>query len=373
MRRKLSLNSAGELAQAGYGRSGFGFADPDAVVVAIRSLLPVAAIRITVPRPQRDPQSRGFSDLRNVKVRISTSNVDLVVHLDAALFPQLQQRGDALSHVIAPIADMVPENAGDAWMGQDVGVADDDLVARERPVRLGTAGVMVVEEGHRMAGHPPEEPWWLAVGILQPPVLAVPHCLLQDALGCEVKSGALFVSSVDPVDSVLPVLVLVVAQAIAIIRHVKPELAHGPGGLALLAVEAHVLRAVAFDKVEAPSIEADLQAQPSQPNGDALLHLLVAVVDVWGSVELVVELARAALAGAVRELVPQSDGPALPVHDAGKALPVLDARGGVDVPPALGVLLVATAVIDDNVRHAAQALVAHGRKQLLQGILLAVC
>ena len=127
--------------------------------------------------------------LRNVKVRISTSNVDLVVHLtsnlcldccadigytdakrvmikgwghslpkamsrigrvkihpwaqkpsrlrrprlDAALFPQLQQRGDALSHVIAPIADMVPENAGDALRPRVVHIAGETAMNPAKP------------------------------------------------------------------------------------------------------------------------------------------------------------------------------------------------------------------------------------------------
>ena len=52
---------------------------------------------------------------------------------------------------------------------------------------------------------------------------------------------------------------------------------------------------------------------------DALLHFLVAMVDVWCSFELAVIFARTSFPSAVGVRAPKSDGPTLPIHDAGEA------------------------------------------------------
>mmetsp|Transcript_100422 Transcript_100422/g.284412 ORF Transcript_100422/g.284412 Transcript_100422/m.284412 type:complete len:287 (+) Transcript_100422:1090-1950(+) len=266
---------------------------------------------------------------------------------------------------------MVPEDARDARVRQDVGVPDQHLVAWERPVSLGAACVVVVNECDRVRRHPAQEPRRLPCSVAQPPVLAVVHRLLQDALGSEVKGSGGLAGSLDPVAEVLPVFVLIVAQAFGVVLHVAPQLAHRPRGLALLAVPAHVLGAVALDKVKAPRVEADLQPQPTQPDGDALLNLLVGVVDVGGRVEPRVVVPRGILASAIRELVAQGHCPALPVHDPGKAGPCLHA-GSEYVPAALAVLLVPAPVIDHNIRHAPHARSVQLAQQRLQGGLRAV-
>lgn len=95
--------------------------------------------------------------------------------------------------------------------------------------------------------------------VFQAPILAIPTCLLQNAFRGEVKRRALFVRGVDPVNGVLPVFILIIAKTILIVPHVQPEFTNCPGRQALLAVEPHVLRAIAFDEVEAPSIETHIQ------------------------------------------------------------------------------------------------------------------
>lgn len=49
---------------------------------------------------------------------------------------------------------VVPEDAGDAWVCEDVGVAGAHTVCREGPVLLSAASVVVVNKGHRTAGPP---------------------------------------------------------------------------------------------------------------------------------------------------------------------------------------------------------------------------
>lgn len=59
--------------------------------------------------------------------------------------------------------------------------------------------------------------WGLSLAVLQPPVLRVPAGLLKDALRSEVEGRTLLVRGIDPVDRVLPVLILVVAEAILVV------------------------------------------------------------------------------------------------------------------------------------------------------------
>mmetsp|Transcript_22504 Transcript_22504/g.57374 ORF Transcript_22504/g.57374 Transcript_22504/m.57374 type:complete len:229 (+) Transcript_22504:673-1359(+) len=227
--------------------------------------------------------------------------------------------------VLAPVHNVVPEEGRHARVRADVGVAHEDLVVWERPVPLGAACVMVVDESHRILGQPTDQARRLAVGIPQPPVLALAACLLQNAFGGEVERGGQLVRGIDPIHQVLPMFVLVVAQAAVVIRHVAPQLADRPGRGALLAVVPDVLCAVPLDEVEAPCVEAHLELHPSEPDADALLHLFVLVINVRRCVELAVHRVRMVLARAIRELVAQGDGPATPVHHARETGPALDA------------------------------------------------
>mmetsp|Transcript_115075 Transcript_115075/g.336525 ORF Transcript_115075/g.336525 Transcript_115075/m.336525 type:complete len:208 (-) Transcript_115075:199-822(-) len=205
--------------------------------------------------------------------------------------------------VIAPIHDVVPENAWDSRVREDVGVAYDHLVAGERPVALCAACIVIVNERDRILGHPPDESRRFARRVSQPPVLAVANCLLEDTLGREVKGSRGLARSVDPVANILPILVLIVAEAIVVVLHVAPQLADRPSRLALSAVQAHVFCRITLHEVEPPRIEANLQPQPPQPDADALLHPRVRVVDVRRGVEALVVVPWGVLAAAVRELV----------------------------------------------------------------------
>mmetsp|Transcript_20172 Transcript_20172/g.63663 ORF Transcript_20172/g.63663 Transcript_20172/m.63663 type:complete len:313 (-) Transcript_20172:522-1460(-) len=293
------------------------------------------------------------------------------INRDARLAAGLEKLRDLLPVLVAPVHDVVPEHARNAWVGEDVGVSDQHLVARERPMCLRAAGVMVVDERDSILRHPADEPRRLAGRVPQPPVLAVPRRFLKNALGREVEGGARFARGVDPIAEVLPVLVLVVAEAVVVVLHVTPQLADSPSRLALAAIQAHKIRRITLDKIEAPRLETNLQAQPTQPNANALLHLCICMVDVWCSVKLRVITARRVLAAAVRELVPQGHGPALPIHDTGKAGARLHA-GCENVPAPLAVLLVSASVVDDDVGDASDACVAQFAQQRLKGSLRAV-
>lgn len=59
----------------------------------------------------------------------------------------LEQTADLVLECVAPLKEVVVEDAGHARVCQDVGVALADLVVGEGPVDLSAAGVMVVNEG----------------------------------------------------------------------------------------------------------------------------------------------------------------------------------------------------------------------------------
>jgi len=49
---------------------------------------------------------------------------------------------------------VIPEDARHPWVGHDVGVPGTNTVSREGPVLLGGSCIMVVNEGHGLAGPP---------------------------------------------------------------------------------------------------------------------------------------------------------------------------------------------------------------------------
>merc|ERR1719160_959656 len=109
---------------------------------------------------------------------------------------------------------------------------------------------MVVDESHCPLWHPPNKSCRFTSYILEAPVLAITYCLLQDAFGCEVKGGASFTGGIDPIDRVLTMLVLIVREAIMVILHVTPQLAHSPCRFTFPTVETHKLRCITLHKVK---------------------------------------------------------------------------------------------------------------------------
>mmetsp|Transcript_36477 Transcript_36477/g.77585 ORF Transcript_36477/g.77585 Transcript_36477/m.77585 type:complete len:492 (-) Transcript_36477:417-1892(-) len=273
--------------------------------------------------------------------------------------------------MLTPVHGMIPENGRNSRVSQDVGVANHDLVVREWPVALRGASVVVVNEGDCVLGQPADEPRGLAVAVPKTPILAIANSLLKNTFGGEVECGALLLGSIDPVHQVLSVPVLVVAQAIVVVSHVTPQLPDGPGRPALLAVKPHELSRVTLHEVEAPAVEADLKLEPSQPDADGLLNLLVLVVNVRCSIELAVKVARSILTRAVRELVSQGDGPSTPIHDAREAGSVGDACGEL-VPSSLMILLVSATMVHDDVRDSPNAVFVERLDEGLQGRLVAI-
>mmetsp|Transcript_4408 Transcript_4408/g.10549 ORF Transcript_4408/g.10549 Transcript_4408/m.10549 type:complete len:512 (-) Transcript_4408:143-1678(-) len=267
--------------------------------------------------------------------------------------------------IVSPVHDVVPKHGGYSWMRQNVGVANKHLVVRERPVPLGAACVMVVNEGDGKLRQPADETRRLAVAILQPPELGLLAGFLQDALRREVEGRRLFARGIHPVHQSLTMLVLVVAEPMVVVVHVRPEFPHSPGGMALRAVAANELSTIAFDEVEAPSIETNLESKPSQPDVDAVLDLRVPMVDVRRGIELSVSLAGRVHSAPVGVLVPKGDGPATPITNACEARPGRHSTGEL-VPSALAVLLVPAPVVDDDVGQAANAMLVALLEQCFQ-------
>mmetsp|Transcript_62510 Transcript_62510/g.163790 ORF Transcript_62510/g.163790 Transcript_62510/m.163790 type:complete len:392 (-) Transcript_62510:1200-2375(-) len=323
--RRLGIRRLGRRRSRRRGRGGL-LVDPDAVLLALAALLPIAAVGVArMPGPEGHAQGRRAADLRHVRVRICTDDIHRCVDWNARFTPHSQQVSDLVPDMFSPVHDVIPEERRDARMCADVRIADHHLVVREGPMPLRAARVVVVDEGHSVLGHPTDKPRRLAAGVLQTPILAILAGLLEDTFRRKVEGRRLLVGGIDPVGHILSVPVLVSGKAVVVVLHVAPQLPDGPGGRALLAVEAHVLRGVALDEVETPAVEAHLQLQPAQPDCDGLLHLLVCVVDVWCRVELSVVLAGSVLASAVGVGVAQCDGPTAPIHDPGETGSVLHA------------------------------------------------
>mmetsp|Transcript_106076 Transcript_106076/g.188658 ORF Transcript_106076/g.188658 Transcript_106076/m.188658 type:complete len:329 (-) Transcript_106076:1087-2073(-) len=303
--------------------------------------------------PKSYSNGRRRSNLCKVEAVISALDVHFCIHWDLRITASLHQISNLASMVLAPIHDMVPEDARNSRVRQDVSIANQDLVIGEWPVTLRAPRVMIIDESDSILWHPSYQTSWLPVSVFQPPVLRVSASLLENAFRSEIEGRRPLTCSIDPVAEVLPMPVLVVAEAVIVILHVSPKLAYSPGRLAFLAVKTHKLCGIAFDKIEAPTIDANLQPKPSQPYGDALLDLLVAMVDIWCRVKLSIRVTWTMLTASIRILVSQCDGPAAPVHDPCKAWPRRHATSEL-VPFALAVLLVATPVVDDNVSHRAE-------------------
>mmetsp|Transcript_4207 Transcript_4207/g.10657 ORF Transcript_4207/g.10657 Transcript_4207/m.10657 type:complete len:279 (-) Transcript_4207:119-955(-) len=181
------------------GRGGL-LVDPDAVVLALGALLPIAAVGIArMPGPEGHAQGRRAADLRHVRVRICTDDIHRCVDWNARFTPHSQQVGDLVPDIFSPIHDVIPEERRDAWMCADVRIAHQHLVVREGPMPLRAARVVVVDEGDSVLGHPTDKPRRLAAGVLQAPVLAILASLLEDAFRREVEGGRLLVGGIDPV------------------------------------------------------------------------------------------------------------------------------------------------------------------------------
>mmetsp|Transcript_76650 Transcript_76650/g.138298 ORF Transcript_76650/g.138298 Transcript_76650/m.138298 type:complete len:420 (+) Transcript_76650:310-1569(+) len=239
-------------------------------------------------------------------------------------------------------------------MRDDVGIANQHLVVWEGPVALSAARIVVVNEGDSVLWHPADETWWFSVRILEPPILGVPTSFLEDALRCEVEGCRPLVGRVDPIAEILPMLVLIVAKAAVVIAHVTPEFTYSPGRLALVAVVPNKLGSVTFHKVEPPGLEAHLQTKPPEPDANALLHLLIPMINIWSCGKLAIPAAWAMFPGAVRVRVAERDCPATPVHDSSKARPGGHSSGEL-IPLSVASFLVATSVVDHDVSHAANS------------------
>mmetsp|Transcript_35244 Transcript_35244/g.84484 ORF Transcript_35244/g.84484 Transcript_35244/m.84484 type:complete len:211 (-) Transcript_35244:1788-2420(-) len=86
------------------------FADPRAPAVAHRALLPVGPVIVRAHAgPERQPQRGRAANLCDIEVGLGHQDLHLCIHRDAGVSPHLQQRHDALPHVLAPVTNMIPE------------------------------------------------------------------------------------------------------------------------------------------------------------------------------------------------------------------------------------------------------------------------
>mmetsp|Transcript_13470 Transcript_13470/g.56426 ORF Transcript_13470/g.56426 Transcript_13470/m.56426 type:complete len:754 (+) Transcript_13470:938-3199(+) len=318
---------------------------PHAPVVARGGVAPLAAVGVgRMPVPPAEAHSHAPAHARGVAAMVGLVDDDVAARVDAVALAHGDQLRDGSAQPVTPVEEVVPQDAGHARVREDVRVPLRDLLAGEGPVRLRGTRVVVVQEGHSARRPVAEHPRRLAAAVGQPPVRAVAHSLLQDALGGEVERGRLAARLVHPVDGTLAVAVLVAVQPAAGVRHGVPVLAHREGGAAGLDVLAHELACVALGEVEAPAVVADVVAEPAEPALEVAADDVVGVVNVRRSGEVV---ARLVVASAREALVGARNRPLTPAH------PLL----AVVVPLPVPALLRGRAVVDDDVGVRIHALV----------------
>eukprot|EP00955_Chlamydomonas_euryale_P049405 354244-Chlamydomonas_euryale.AAC.7 len=332
---------------------------PDNPLVALGGLDP--ALLLTglqaanvIPRTQLHDEL--IVDFGDVHVVLRRQNFNLGVRLDLVALAHLHEVDDLILQALVPLEHVFPEDAGNAWVRQDVGVANLHLVLREWPVRLRAAGVVVLHERHGALGPPAQEARWLALRILQAVVLRQLHRLLKDALEGEVERARAAASTVDPVCQPLARLVLVVVQVAVVPLEVSPELANidTVGAHAALDVLLDELSTVALGVVEAPAAKPNTLGQVLHPVREALAKVGVGMVEVGRAMEV---LTRVRVASAVEDGVVTCDGPSIPV-DVVAVMVLVVAKA---VPRAVLVLIARGSVVDDNVGHWGNA----GRSQCL--------
>ena len=211
------------------------------------------------------PDERGVDAVRR------RDDFELGPRVDPRLRAGVHQALELIPEVIAPVEVVVPEHRGRAGVREGVRVAHANLVAGERPVRLGGTGIVVIDEGHRAAGPEADDAGRPPFLVHQPPKLRPAASLLENTLGGEVKGGAYAAGGVDPVDDALPVRILVVLQTLAVVEGV-PVLAHGELGHARAGVLARKLAAVPFAEVESNPAKPDVVDEPLDPLAQVLLH-----------------------------------------------------------------------------------------------------
>eukprot|EP00958_Prasinococcus_capsulatus_P020825 scaffold2755_cov333-Prasinococcus_capsulatus_cf.AAC.5 len=227
----------------------------------------------------------------------------------------------------------------EGWRAERSAAQRNDLVPRERPVRLRGARVVIVQEGHGARRPETHDARRLALVVLEAPVLRVAHRVLQDALRGEVERLRQATGAVHPVHRALAMRPLVVLKCAMRVAQRVPRCGCVPDGeerVGCFDVAAHKFTAVALGEVEAPAVVAHLMTQVVEPLAQILLHLLVGVIDVGRRREVV---AGGAVAGSAKVWVISGDGPLSPRH----ALAV------VAVPGAPAALLRRRPVVDDNV------------------------
>lgn len=89
-------------------------------------------------------------------------------------------------------------------MCEDVGIALVEVSVGERPMVQGGPCVVVVNECDAARWPHADDACWPALAVAQPPVLPAADCLLENALGGEVKGSGGATSVVAPVDGALP-------------------------------------------------------------------------------------------------------------------------------------------------------------------------
>mmetsp|Transcript_13890 Transcript_13890/g.22753 ORF Transcript_13890/g.22753 Transcript_13890/m.22753 type:complete len:412 (+) Transcript_13890:150-1385(+) len=271
---------------------------------------------------------------------------------------RLEQPAELRAQTVTPVEVVVPEHRGRARVRQRVRVPHAHLVGRERPVRLRGARVVIVDEGDGAPGPQADDAGRAALLVHQPPELAPPARLLQDALGGEVKGSADAARLVDPVHDALPVRVLVIFQPLPVVERV-PVLSHRELGHARADVRPRELPAVPFTEVEADPAEPHVVREPADPLADVRLHPRLPVVDIRRAPELVPRR----VSPLPREVfIAVGDGPFAPVHPG--ALP--------PVPLTPRALVRGAAVIQHRVQHRQHVVLSQRANQCAQLRLAAV-
>mmetsp|Transcript_5541 Transcript_5541/g.14942 ORF Transcript_5541/g.14942 Transcript_5541/m.14942 type:complete len:221 (+) Transcript_5541:586-1248(+) len=151
-------------------------------------------------------------DHRRIKVPGGFVDVHLGPRVDAVLLAQCHELQDGFAQAALLSQQVVNEDAWCSTVREQVCVSLRQVLPWIRPVVECGSSIVVVQEGHCPRRPQPNDTRRPSLAVRQPPVLAAPHCLLQNTFGCEIKSRGHAASVVAPIDSLLPVVVLGVLQ-----------------------------------------------------------------------------------------------------------------------------------------------------------------
>eukprot|EP00252_Welwitschia_mirabilis_P002322 TRINITY_DN1224_c0_g1_i2.p2 TRINITY_DN1224_c0_g1~~TRINITY_DN1224_c0_g1_i2.p2 ORF type:complete len:226 (-),score=-24.41 TRINITY_DN1224_c0_g1_i2:378-1055(-) len=207
---------------------------------------------------------------------------------------------------------------------------------------------MVVDKSNRLVGTDANQARRSIRGIAKPPELATRQRMLKNPLRGKVERRANPAGALNPVDKLLPVLILVIFRTSIIpIPQTIPDLSDTKLRTSALHIHPDKVGRIPLSKIKAPTIKTDMGLKPLEPSRQLGLDGGVRMVDVGGWAEVVASIGTPAPVG--EEMVVGGYCPRPPVE-------ALVGRSALeDAPDATLVRFFSATMVDHDIGHAANA------------------